>query len=112
MGMGNFHAVDGTAGGSAALKHLADGSYEIVFEDFSTPSAAHTNVILVKNADVTKTVDVDQKAFLDLGPLKANSGMQDFKVPAAMMAGVMDYHTVVLWDTQMAHAVAAAALRP
>lgn len=112
MGMGNFHAVDGAASGSAALKHLADGSFEIVFEDFSTPSAAHTNVILVKNADVTKTVDVDQKTFLDLGPLKATSGMQDFKVPAAMSGGVMDYHTVVLWDTQMAHAVAAAPLKP
>jgi len=112
MGSGTFHDVDGAANGDAALIHLADGGYKVVFEAFSIPNAAHTNVILVKNPDVAKTVDVDQKAFLDLGPLKSASGMQDFPVPAAMMAGVLDYHTVVLWDTQMAHAVAAAPLKP
>ena len=52
------------------------------------------------------------KAFLDLGPLKATAGMQDFVVPAAMTAGAMGYHTVVLWDSQMVHAVAAAPLKP
>ena len=38
--------------------------------------------------------------------------MQDFVVPAAMTAGAMGYQTVVLWDSQMAHAVAAAPLKP
>jgi len=35
--------------------------------------------------------------------------MQDFVVPSSTDA--MTYHTVVLWDTEMTHAIAAAPLR-
>ena len=108
---GTFHKVDGDATGSAFLLHLANGSFEITLEDFSIGAIAHTNVILVNNLEVLKTTDVDQKAIVDLGPLKATSGMQDFPVPAAMAANAMGYHTVVLWDTQMLHAIAAASLQ-
>ncbi len=106
---GTFHAVDGTAAGTVALFHKPDGSFAITFEDFSVASNAHTNVIFVMNKDVTKTGDVDKTAFVDLGPLKGTTGMQDFAVPAA--ADAMTFHTVVLWDTEMQHAVAAAPLK-
>ena len=108
---GTFHKVDGEATGKVALKHLPDGSFEIVFEDFTTPGKDHTNVILVSNVDVAKTTDVDQKAILDLGPLKGTTGMQEYPIPSAMSANAMGYHSVVLWDTTMLHAVAAAPLK-
>jgi hypothetical protein len=108
---GTLHAVDGTASGTVALIHLADGSLELSFEDFSIASAAHTNVALVMNSDVMKSADVDPKALLDLGPLKSATGMQEFSVPASMAGNAMSYHTVLIWDTQMLHAVAAAPLR-
>ena len=112
MGTGNFHDVDGSATGEAQLVVTPDGGYEVVFENFKTGSIAHTNVVLVSNADVASTADVDKSKLLDLGPLKATEGMQDFPIPAAMAGSVMDgYHAVVLWDTEMAHAVAAAALK-
>jgi len=60
--------------------------------------------------DVTKDADVDQTKIVDLGPLTATAGMQDYKVPAAMSGSAMGYHTVVLWDTAMKHAIAAAPL--
>jgi len=107
---GTFHRVDADATGTVALEHLADGSFSIVFEDFKVDSAQHTNVILVPNSDVTRDADIDQTKIVDLGPLKGASGMQDFKVPAAMTANAMSYHTVVLWDTGMKHAIAAAPL--
>jgi hypothetical protein len=107
---GTFHRVDADATGTVALEHLADGSFSIVFEDFKVSSAQDTHVILVPNADVTKDSDIDQTRIVDLGPLKGATGMQDFKVPAAMTANVMSYHTVVLWDTSMKHAIAAAPL--
>jgi|SRR5947209_17739003 len=107
---GTFHNVDGSGSGSVALEHLADGSFEVVFEDFNTPSAAHVNVIVVAAKDVTRDQDVDPKAIVDLGPLKGTTGMQDYTFPADMAANAMTYHTVVLWDTQMTHAVAAAPL--
>lgn len=106
---GTFHGVDGTAMGTVALFHLANGSFTITFEDFSIDSAAHTDVVLVTNKDVTKDGDVDTTTIVDLGPLKGTSGMQDFAVPAS--ADAMTYHTVVLWDTAMAHAIAAAPLK-
>lgn len=109
---GDFHPVDGTATGVGELALLPDGSYEIILDGFSIAAIEHTNVVLVSNADVAKTPDVDQSKLLDLGPLKATSGMQSYPIPASMAGGVMDgYHAVVIWDTAMSHAVAAAPLR-
>jgi Electron transfer DM13 len=106
---GTFHKVDGTAQGTVALFHNPDGTFTITFEDFSIDSAAGTHVVLVTNKDVTKDGDVDKTALVDLGPLKGTTGMQDFAVPAS--ADAMTFHTVVLWDTGMAHAIAAAPLQ-
>jgi hypothetical protein len=106
--MGAFHDVDGTASGTAALKVLDDGSYAVVFEDFAIDSADHTTVVLVPADDVTSSSAVDMDTYVDLGALKGTSGMQDYPLPAA--ADAMGLHTVVLWDTEMMHAVAAAPL--
>ena len=112
MGIGSFHDVDGTATGQAHLIVTPAGAYEVVLEDFKVVSIEHTNVVLVANADVTATSDVDPSKLLDLGPLKAPEGMQDFAIPADMAASVSDgYHAVVIWDTAMAHAIAAAPLK-
>ena len=112
MGKGMFHDVDGTATGEAQLVVKPDGGYVVVLESFKTGSIAHTNVVLVSNNDVTATGDIDKSKLLDLGPLKATEGMQDFPIPADMASTVMDgYHAVVIWDTEMAHAIAAAPLK-
>lgn len=112
MSQGQLQPVDGTANGVAELVVLPDGTYEVVLETFQIESAAHTNVVLVKNDAVTATADVDKSMLLDLGPLKGTSGMQTFAIPASMSATIgQDYHSVVIWDTEMAHAIAAASLR-
>jgi hypothetical protein len=112
MGTGMFHNVDGTATGEAQLVVKPDGGYEVVLEGFKIASIAHTNIVLVSNRDVTASGDIDKSKLLDLGPLKATEGMQDFPIPADMAATVMEgYHAVVIWDTEMAHAVAAAPLK-
>ena len=97
MGTGTFHDVDGTAAGEAQLIVTPAGVYEVVLEGFQIEAIEHTNVILVANSDVTATGDIDKSKILDLGPLKATSVMEG-------------YHTVVIWDTEMAHAIAAAPL--
>lgn len=112
IGKGTFHDVDGTAAGEAKLVIKPDGGYVVVLENFKIASIAHTNVVLVSNSDVTATGDIDKSKLLDLGPLKATEGMQDFPIPAEMASTVMEgYHAVVIWDTEMAHAIAAAALQ-
>ena len=107
-----FHDVDGTATGEAQLVVKPDGGYAVVLESFTIPSIVHTNIVLVSNSDVAASGDIDKSKLLDLGPLKATEGMQDFPIPADMAATVMEgYHAVVIWDTEMAHAVAAAPLK-
>ncbi len=106
---GTFHDVDATAKGTVALFHKADGSFVITFEDFSIGTTAHTDVIFVMNTDVTKDSDINKTTFVDLGPLTGTTGMQDYVVPVS--ADAMTFHTVVLWDTAMQHALAAAPLR-
>jgi hypothetical protein len=111
MGKGTFHDVDGMASGDVQLVVRPDSVYEVVLESFKVNSIAHTNLVLVSNADVTTTADIDKAKLLDLGPLKATEGMQDFVIPAEMASSVMEgYHAAVIWDTEMAHAIAAAAL--
>ena len=111
MAQGQFVDIDGSATGKAELAVVGE-VYEVVLEDFSIDSIEHTNVVLVANASVTMSDDIDPAALLDLGPLKATSGMQVYPIPAEMAATVMDgYHSVVIWDTAMAHAIAAAALQ-
>jgi len=112
MASGQFHDVDGSATGEAQLVVKPDGTYEVVLEQFKIGGIEHTNIVLVPNTEVTATADVDKSKLLDLGPLKAAEGMQDFPIPADMAGGVMEgYHTVVIWDTAMAHAIAAAPLK-
>lgn len=112
MGKGTFHDVDGTASGEAQLVVKPDGTYEVVLESFKVGSIAHTNLVLVSNSDVAATADIDKSKLLDLGPLKATEGMQDFVIPAPMASTVMEgYHTAVIWDSEMAHAIAAAPLK-
>ncbi len=112
MAKGDLKPIDGTAKGVVQLVALPDGTYEVVLEGFSIEAIAHTNVVLVSNASVTKTDDIDKTKLLDLGPLQGTEGMQTYVVPAAMAATVMGgYHSVVIWDTQMTHAVAAASLQ-
>jgi hypothetical protein len=113
MGRGQFHDVDGSASGEVQLVVKPDGAYVLVLESFSIEAIEHTNVVLVKNTDVTATLDVDKAMLLDLGPLKATQGMQDYPIPADMAASLMEtYHAAVIWDTEMAHAIAAAPLGP
>jgi Electron transfer DM13 len=112
MAKGQFHDVDGMAAGEAQLVVKPGGVYEVVLEGFKIDSIDHTNIVLVANTDVQSTADVDKAKLLDLGPLKSTEGMQDFAIPASMANGVMaGYHSVVVWDTAMAHAVAAAPLQ-
>lgn len=112
MGKGQLQPVDGTATGVAELVVLPDKTYEVVLDGFKIETIAHTNVVLVSNSTVTATGDIDKSKLLDLGPLTATEGMQTYLIPAAMANSVMaGYHSVVIWDTEMAHAIAAASLK-
>jgi hypothetical protein len=107
---GDFHAVDAEASGVAELVVLPDGSYEIILEEFSIADADGLSVALAMNRDVTSSADVSADEILELGALSGTTGMQVYPVPAEMSGGVMDYHSVLIWDGEMGHVIAAAPL--
>jgi hypothetical protein len=107
---GDFHPVDDEASGVVELAQVTDGSYEVIFEDFSIAAAEDLKVYLVTNEDVTTSADVDTEMVIDLGDLMGISGMQVYPFPPEMSADVMTYQTVVIWDEPMGHAIAAAPL--
>jgi hypothetical protein len=108
--VGDFHAVDAEASGVAELVVLPDGSYEVVLEEFSIADAEGLSVALAMNRDVTSSADVNGDEILELGELTGTTGMQVYPVPADMSGGVMDYHSVLIWDGAMGHVIAAAPL--
>jgi hypothetical protein len=108
--VGDFHAVDAEASGVAELVVLPDGSYEVVLEEFSIADAEGLSVALAMNRDVTSSADVNADEILELGELTGTTGMQVYPVPADMSGGVMDYHSVLIWDGGMGHVIAAAPL--
>ena len=106
---GTFHAVDGTVSGTAILIHHPKGTFYVTLEFFcgGTPSE---HIVIVPATDVTSDQDVDQAALVDLGALRAMcGGVNQFPLPAN--ADPAAFHTVVLWDPGVAHAIAAAPLR-
>lgn len=111
-GSGTFHAVDGSASGTATLYHdHAKGTFYVTLDGFST-GAAGVHVLLVTGSDVTASSQVDPAHALDLGALTSASGMFELALPAGIdPSSAMGFHTVVLWDPSMAHAIAAAPLR-
>jgi hypothetical protein len=108
--LGEFHPVDAQASGVAELVQRADGGYDVVLDQFSIADTKDFTVALAMNRDVTSSSDVTAEEILELGQLKATSGMQAYPVPADMSAGVMDYHSVLIWDGAMGHVIAAAPL--
>ena len=103
IGQGTFHDVDGTAAGEAQLVVKPDGTYDLVLESFTVDSIAHTNLVLVPNADVTATAGKSTNPSCSTLVRSRAPSMQDFVIPADMASSVMDgYHTAVIWDTEMA----------
>jgi hypothetical protein len=80
---------------SAMLEHSAEPSASAMIEHSAAPSVAAP-----VSTGTFHAVD---------GTAKGTGGMQDFVVPAS--ADTMTYHTIVLWDTAMTHAIAAAPLQ-
>ena len=87
---GIFHKVDGAASGTVALEREVDGSIAVAFQELSTPSTAHIHVVVVAMRDVTRDQDVDPGTIVDLGPLKATTGMQDYWFPRRWATQALD----------------------
>ena len=75
------------ASGKAIVLHLEDGSAVLRFEDFRVTNGPDLYVYLA--------TDKSASDYIDLGRLKANSGNQNYDLPAG--ADLSKYNNIVIW---------------
>ena len=79
--------------GTASLFEQLDGSRQLRFEDFMVSSGPQLHVLL--SADPMPTNHDELGDYLDLGPLQATSGQQDYEISADLDLGI--YQSVVIY---------------
>lgn len=91
---GDFRSLEHDTTGTAALLQLEDGSLVLRFEDLSTLNGPDLRVYVS-----SASADADPSSFgtgsIDLGPLKANEGDQNYEVPDGV--ALDDLASAVIW---------------
>jgi hypothetical protein len=92
---GRFHGVAREGSGEVTVHELADGKRLIRFSDFATATGPEPRVYLVAASDATSSETVTKAGFLDLGPLKAPAGNQNYELRRE--ADLNRYRAVTIW---------------
>lgn len=103
---GSFHGSDDFhfGRGTARLIEVAPGSFVVRLEDFAVRNGPDLYVYLSPNADGYA------REAIELGRLKADTGNQNYAVPAGALADPATAASVVIWCKQFAHLFATAPL--
>jgi hypothetical protein len=104
---GSFHGSDDFhfGRGTARLIEVAPGSFIVRLEDFAVRNGPDLYVYLSRSADGYAT------GAIELGRLKADTGNQNYAVPAGAFDDPADVASVVIWCRQFSHLFATAPLR-
>jgi hypothetical protein len=105
---GAFHGSDDFhfGRGTARLIEVAPGSFVVRLEDFAVRNGPDLFVYLSPSADGYAT------GAIELGRLKADTGNQNYVVPAGALGDPTDAASVVIWCKQFSHLFATAPLAP
>lgn len=109
LARGEFYAIEHEGEGTASIYRLADGSLILRFEDFYVLNGPDLHVYLTSANPVPSAVGVDLPDWLDLGPLKGNSGAQNYDLPADF--DFNRFESVVIWCVPFKVPFSGAALR-
>ena len=104
---GSFHGSDDFhfGRGTARLLEVAPGSFVVRLEDFAVRNGPDLYVYLSPKSDGYAT------GAIELGRLKADTGNQNYVVPAGALDDPADAASVVIWCKQFSHLFATASLR-
>ncbi len=91
---GAFRSLEHATRGGASLVRLADGAHVLRLEDLDTSNGPDLRVYLSAAPAQARAPEFDND-FVDLGPLKANQGNHNYRVPAA--ADLSRYRSAVIW---------------
>ena len=107
---GSFSGADAAHSGSgtARVYRLPDSSHIVRLEDFRVTNGPALIVALAAHPDPGKSEDVE-KGYINIGRLKANSGNQNYAVPAEF--DVLSFGSVVIWCETFGVMFAAAPLK-
>ncbi|HEY1016726.1 MAG TPA: DM13 domain-containing protein [Herpetosiphonaceae bacterium] len=109
LARGAFHDVVHASAGSAIVFRDADGSRSLRLEDFSVDNGPDLYVYAVAAPDAADSASVEQAGFVNLGPLKANQGNQNYELPAEFDPA--RHQSIVIWCQRFGVNFAAAPLR-
>ncbi|MCA4132121.1 DM13 domain-containing protein [Arthrobacter sp. M4] len=105
---GAFQSQEHTTTGTASLVRLPDGSHVVRLENLASSDGPDVKVWLSDQAAGGDWFKYRNGRYLDLGPVKATHGNQNYVVPAG--ANVSGLATVVLWCDRFSVAFGSAAL--
>jgi hypothetical protein len=94
LGSGAFRSLEHETRGTAALVRTTSGKVVLRFEDLDTSSGPDLRVYLSKKPATLGWRDYGDD-YLELGPLKANHGDQNYTVPAG--TDLTRYRSAVIW---------------
>ena len=95
VGKGAFVKQEHATSGRAQLLRLADGSHVVRLDDFATSNGPDLHVWLSEATAGGSWFKYDDARSVALGPLKANTGDHNYRVPAdADLDGI---RSVVIW---------------
>ena len=108
LATGPFQSQEHPTSGSASLVQLPDGSYVVRLENLASSDGPDVKVWLSDLEAGGDWFKYRSARFLDLGPVKATHGNQNYAVPPGTDLTGLD--TVVLWCDRFSVAFGSAAL--
>lgn len=105
---GEFYALDHAGRGVVSIYSLDDSSLILRFEGFQVEEGSDLRVVLTSQKHIESSVGVQLEAMVDLGPLKAAAGDQNYAIPV----GLDPYrvNSVVIWSAGTSEPFIAASL--
>ena len=109
LAAGEFHKVEKTGKGTAAVYELADGKRILRLSNFESENGPDLHVRLIAADDATDTAMAGKTEYVEVGKLKGNKGNQNYALPPNLDLG--KYRVVSIWCNRFSVNFAAAPLK-
>lgn len=108
LAQGQFYEIENPGSGRAVIYALADGRRILRLEDFETVATTDLFVWLSEAVDPQTSEDAVSAEYVNVGPLKATLGNQNYEIPADV--ATEGIRSIIIWCEPVRIAYTAAAL--
>jgi hypothetical protein len=106
---GEFYELGHSGQGSVAIYKLADGSLVLHLENFQVDEGEELHVVVSSQETIDGANEARLDAMIDLGPLKASAGDQNYLVPIGL--DLTEIRSVLIWSAGASEAFIGASLQ-